>query len=314
MRVPVNRSRSGFTLIELLVVIAIIAILIALLVPAVQKVREAASRTQCLNNLKQMGLALHSFHDATKRFPAAMIHSGRAAASTPYVGPEVDYSGQPYKIYNHTGFIALLPYLEQGSLHKQYDYQSVSSSSDQVSVTLGPDPAGNPNRIVAGVNLAVFTCTADATPAPQNTSVAGTNGYYERQNARRSNYFFNTAQYTDYDAPYDQTTLSLRGVFGNNGACTLSQMKDGSSNTIAIGESRQLHTDNNYGPFWGSGTHTAVHGHAVQGNAMWTPNYPYGFCAGSTVLKCHYAWGFGRLAYEPYEFCVFRWLGTQHQR
>ncbi len=88
--------RRGFTLIELLVVIAIIAILIALLVPAVQKVREAAARAQCLNNLKQIGLALHNYHDTEKGFPPAAVYLGSSASWSVHA--------------------RLLPYLEQNSL------------------------------------------------------------------------------------------------------------------------------------------------------------------------------------------------------
>src|SRR5689334_17038829 len=96
-------DRRAFTLIELLVVIAIIAILIALLVPAVQKVREAAARTQCINQMKQMGLALHSFHDANKKLPGAYSN----------------FTG-----YYHTWAAFILPYIEQAPL-----YQSLNVST-----------------------------------------------------------------------------------------------------------------------------------------------------------------------------------------
>src|SRR5579872_733773 len=111
-----NKYSRGFTLIELLVVIAIIAVLIALLVPAVQQVRESANRTQCTNNLKQLGVALHNYHDANNRFPPAgknygwcyePVGSAQATATNP--------------VYNLNGLVLLLPYLEQEGAYNHYN-------------------------------------------------------------------------------------------------------------------------------------------------------------------------------------------------
>ena len=97
--------RRAFTLIELLVVIAIIAILVALLLPAVQQAREAARRSQCKNNLKQSGVALHNYHDVHSQFPAALLNSGR------YTGG-VGVNGE---VRNTTGWTMLLPYIDEAA-------------------------------------------------------------------------------------------------------------------------------------------------------------------------------------------------------
>lgn len=135
MRNRLGQSRSAFTLIELLVVIAIIAILIGLLLPAVQKVREAAARMQCSNNLKQWALAMHNYHDANSYFPY-----GNNRRNPP--GTE---AGQPTNA-RRTFYVALWPYLEQSALANQYNY------------TLGFYQPPNGPTPLAGANTTGLVC------------------------------------------------------------------------------------------------------------------------------------------------------------
>jgi prepilin-type N-terminal cleavage/methylation domain-containing protein len=135
-----SRRRAGFTLIELLVVIAIIAILIGLLLPAVQKVREAAARMQCQNNLKQLGLAIHSYHDANAVLPPAWNYEPPAPPARPTA-------------VMHAWGTFLLPSLEQGNLFRQYDFNQILYSA--------------PNSTVIQTPLKVFQCPS----TPENPRI-----------------------------------------------------------------------------------------------------------------------------------------------
>jgi prepilin-type N-terminal cleavage/methylation domain-containing protein len=121
VRFNYRSTHRGFTLIELLVVIAIIAILIGMLIPAVQKVREAAQRLQCQNNLKQLGLAEHSYHDAYLKFTCSWDYEQPAPPTRPTA-------------VSHAWGVYLLPYIEQGNLYNQYNFNALANSASNSTV------------------------------------------------------------------------------------------------------------------------------------------------------------------------------------
>ncbi len=201
MTCPKER-RGAFTLIELLVVIAIIAILIGLLVPAVQKVREAAARIQCQNNLKQMGLALHNYHDTNTHFPAGYYSTG---------------------VFTYTGWqLQLLPFLEQDPLWNQsYTYLKAN--------TYNTDSNNFP---ACGFLMKGFICPSNL--RPNKEIYAGV-----------------TYELTSYMACAGTTSnfpISGDGVLYCNSAIRMTDILDGTSNTIAVGE-RPCTGDLYYG--WG---------------------------------------------------------------
>ncbi len=284
-----RRSRSsGFTLVELLVVIAIIGILVALLLPAVQAAREAARRMSCGNNLKQQGLALHNYHDTYKSFPPAMLNSGRFSGGA----TRTDEFGYPEGVRNHTGFVFLLPFLEQAPLADRLDLRGPTNSSNPRAG--GPSPASHPlygngndnlNRAtLAGVRIPVYECPSHTHSGELSTYNPGTTDFYTRDRARRTSYLFSVGYQTDYNANYDYNysrsgyEAVRMGAFGNNSHIKFAQIKDGTAHTAAIGEGAggaTQSTSTHYGPWGVHGTHTAVHGRVVSGGGAWMTDPSY---------------------------------------
>ena len=195
--------RRGFTLIELLVVIAIIAVLIALLLPAVQQARESARRTQCKNNLKQLGLALHNYHDSFTTFPPFHIRTTDTTAAIPNNTGWRGYSAMSM----------LLPYIDQAPLY------------NQINTNCEWDNASNTNA--RRTKIAGFRCPSDS-PFPGSADVGNTN-------------------YAGAEGPSTGWTSigvgQRDGVFAYDIIVRMSDIRDGTSNTISFSE--QLIGDNN---------------------------------------------------------------------
>jgi prepilin-type N-terminal cleavage/methylation domain-containing protein/prepilin-type processing-associated H-X9-DG protein len=205
-------SRRGFTLIELLVVIAIIGVLIGLLVPAVQKVREAAHRISCQNNLKQMGLALHHYHLIVHSFPAGMVSDSANLSDA-----------------SASGFTYLLPYIEQANVQRLYDfestwYQPVNYEAVGLQVKLFFCPS---NRSDGLIDLAPIAVQWGAAMPPV---------------AAACDYAFCKGANGALNKNWGRVPPEVRGVFGvratreATSGVRLTDITDGTSNTLAMGD------------------------------------------------------------------------------
>lgn len=195
-----SARRLGFTLVELLVVIVVIGVLLALLIPAVQGAREAARRAQCLNNLRQIGIALQNYHGVHDCFPAGRMRTF------------VDGQGRCFSAYAH-----LLPQLDARNLF------------DQINFSANPDdPAANGAAL--GQTISFFLCPSDSHRILQSSSVNGVT-----VNSAVHNYPLSTG--TSYPvSPQNPGGVPVTGVFFENSWIRLADIEDGASSTVCISE------------------------------------------------------------------------------
>ncbi|HEY2252861.1 MAG TPA: DUF1559 domain-containing protein, partial [Planctomycetaceae bacterium] len=277
-------QRFGFTLIELLVVIAIIAVLVALLLPAVQQAREAARRSQCKNNLHNIGLAIHNYYSQFNVLPPSRIAMGQIG----WGGPA---QGGPPLYQNATGWTMLLPNLDMQPLYNQYNASCAASWSTvygaYTTATKAPgggaDPNCDINWPVVSTKLQVLLCPSDNNPF----NYTAMDQYYAVSSTHpggaRTNYDFNVWFDEYYYQGYPLAT-NQQALFGANISKKIEDAKDGSSNTLMCTETiRSVY--NGQPPAWGHGGHVQIgiglDCSWIQGINIFTyPGYPTTFQPG----------------------------------
>jgi len=231
-----QRRPAGFTLIELLVVIAIIAILIALLLPAVQQAREAARRTQCRNNLKQLGLALHNYHDVHLTFPIGNLYAGT-------------------QLSNGWSWIAyVLPFIDLGNDYQQLDFAWGDGRTGRCSAFFGFQETNFP-----GVNYTwqqakpILNCPSDPNGGGTFSGPTGAGDYLiDNGTMATANYLGVAGKTLNWDCGMGplwsitsdngipcQDTSGYEGIFYNNSRTRIRDVADGTSNTCMVGERGQ---------------------------------------------------------------------------
>jgi prepilin-type N-terminal cleavage/methylation domain-containing protein len=221
---PKGAKRAGFTLIELLVVIAIIATLIALLLPAVQAAREAARRSQCRNNLKQFGIAMHNYHDVARMFPM-----GASVYGTSWASMGLPLPGNVYTHSMANAFVLMTPYDEQTAFARAYqwnravDSQTVSASVNGVGLTQ--------TAMYSASASGLYRCPSDTFP-DSFPGQSASQGLYDVP----INYALSHGVNDQYCWATQNIPANERGVFNINANTRVRDITDGTSSTIAIGE------------------------------------------------------------------------------